>query len=146
MSSLTMLFEKDNALVSIPASEMLVKSAGFDVVNDQLCFIFSTNEGKRGYGKQAIPVDDLEECYEMLQSIAENGVRRDNYVPTTPEVIQQSMVLSSEDGSVRFKTQSEKGKKPTYFMSETDFQGFVQKLGEILPAIQNKADQIKSNG
>tara|TARA_B100000579_G_scaffold437987_1_gene470567 strand:+ start:12198 stop:12623 length:426 start_codon:yes stop_codon:yes gene_type:complete len=141
-----MLFEKDNALVSIPASEMLVKSAGFDVVNDKLCFIFSTNEGKRGYGKQAIPVEDLVECYETLKNIADNGVRRDDYVPTTPEVIQQSLIMNSEDGSIRFKTQSEKGKKPTYFMSETDFQGFVSKLGEILPAIQNKASSIKSNG
>ena len=145
MSNLTMLFEQNNPLVSIPASEMLVKSAGFDVVNGTLCFIFSTAEGKRGYGKQAIPVRDLEECYQTLKALAEQGVKPDNYVPTTPEVIQQSLILSSEDGSVRFKTQPDKGKKPTYFHSENDFKGFVAKLGELLPAIQNKANSLTGN-
>ena len=146
MSNLTMLFEQNNPLVSIPASEMLVKSAGFDVVNGKLCFIFSTAEGKRGYGKQAIPVSDLEECYQTLKTLAEQGVKPDNYIPSTPEVIQQSLILSSEDGSVRFKTQPDKGKKPTYFHSESDFQGFVSKLGELLPIIQNKANSMNGGG
>jgi len=138
-----MLFGENNPVVTVPASEMLMKSAGFDVVNGQLSFIFATSEGKRGYGKQAIPVDSLEESYLVLEELAELGVKSDDYVPTTSEVIQQSIILSSEDGSVRFKTQSEKGKKPTYFMSETDFRGFVSKFGELLPAILKKAEQIK---
>ena len=138
-----MLFGENAKEVSIPASEMLMKSAGFDVVNGQLSFIFATSEGKRGYGKQAIPVDSLEDSYLVLQELADNGIQADDYVPTTAEVIQQSIILSSEDGSVRFKTQSEKGKKPTFFMSETDFKGFVNKLGELLPAILEKAQQIK---
>ena len=144
MSNFTMLFESNNPIVSIPASEMLVKSGGFDIVNDQLCFVFATSEGKRGYGKQAIPVDDLEECYQILKSIADSGVKSDDYVPTTPEVIAQSIILSSEDGSVRFKTQSEKGKKPTHFNSEDDFKGFVRKLEELVPMIVEKAQSIKS--
>ena len=106
-------------------------------------FIFATSEGKRGYGKQAIPVDSLEESYLVLEELSELGIKSDDYVPTTSEVIQQSIILSSEDGSVRFKTQSEKGKKPTYFMSEADFRGFVNKFGELLPAIIQKAQQIK---
>lgn len=138
-----MLFGENAEETSIPASEMLVKSAGFDVVNEELCFVFATSEGKRGYGKQAIPVDSLEDSYLVLQELADTGIQSDDYVPTTAEVIQQSIVLSSEDGSVRFKTQSEKGKKPTFFMSETDFKGFVNKLGELLPAILEKAQQIK---
>ena len=144
MSNLTMLFEKNSEIVSIPASEMLVKSAGFDVVGDKLCFIFATSEGKRGYGKQAIPIDELEECYLTLSEIADNGVKRDDYTPSTSEIIQQSLILSSEDGSVRFKTQGDKGKKPTHFMSETDFQGFVAKLGELLPTILERVESIKS--
>jgi len=143
MSNFTMLFESNNPIVSIPASEMLVKSGGFDIINDQLCFVFATSEGKRGYGKQAIPVDDLQECYEVLKGLAENGVQSDEYVPTTSEVIEQSIILSSEDGSVRFKTQSEKGKKPTHFHSESDFKGFVSKLGELVPMILQKAESIK---
>jgi len=145
MSNFTMLFESNNPIVSIPASEMLVKSGGFDIVNDQLCFVFATSEGKRGYGKQAIPVDDLQECYQILKSIADNGVNSDDYIPTTPEVIAQSIILSSEDGSVRFKTQSEKGKKPTHFHSEDDFKGFVRKLEELVPMIIQKAESIKGN-
>ena len=139
-----MLFGQNSEEVSIPASEMLVKSAGFDIVNNEMCFIFATSEGKRGYGKQAIPVSKLTESVSILQSASENGVTRDDYVPTTSEIIQNSLILSSEDGSVRFKTQGDKGKKPTYFMSETDFKGFVQKLGELLPAILEKAESIKS--
>jgi hypothetical protein len=138
-----MLFGQNSEEVAIPASEMLVKSAGFDVVKDELCFIFATSEGKRGYGRQAIPIGQLESSYAVLENIAENGVVRDDYKPTTSEIIQQSIILSSEDGSVRFKTQGDKGKKPTYFMSETDFRGFVQKFGEILPAILEKANSIK---
>jgi hypothetical protein len=143
MSNFTMLFNKDSEIVSIPASEMLVKSAGFDIVNDKLCFVFATSEGKRGYGKQAIPLEDLEECYLTLSEIADSGVQSDNYQPTTAEIIQQSIIKSSEDGTVRFKTQGDKGKKPTHFMSESDFQGFVQKLGELLPMVLEKANQIK---
>ena len=138
-----MLFGENAEETSIPASEMLVKSAGFDVVNEELCFIFATSEGKRGYGKQAIPVDSLEDSYLVLQELADVGIQSDDYVPTTAEVIQQSIILSSEDGSVRFKTQPDKGKKPTHFHSESDFRGFVDKLGELLPAIVQKANQIK---
>ncbi len=140
-----MLFGENNPVVAIPASEMLVKSAGFDVVNGELSFIFATSEGKRGYGKQAIPVDSLEESYLVLQELSDEGVNSDDYIPTTSEVIMQSAILSSEDGSVRFKTQSEKGKKPTYFMSQSDFNGFVNKLGELLPTILEKANQIKGS-
>ena len=88
-------------------------------------------------------MDDLQECYEVLKGLAENGVQSDDYVPTTSEVIEQSIILSSEDGSVRFKTQSEKGKKPTHFHSESDFKDFVSKLGELVPMILQKAESIK---
>ena len=145
MSGITMLFESNNPIVSIPASEILVKTAGFDIIDDKLCFVFATSEGKRGYGKQAIPVEDLEESYKALSEAAENGVRSDDYSPSTPEIIQQSLVMNSEDGSVRFKTQGEKGKKPTHFMSEKDFIGFVNKLGELLPAITNRVNEIRGS-
>ena len=107
MSNLTMLFEKNSEIVSIPASEMLVKSAGFDIVGDKLCFIFSTSEGKRGYGKQAIPVDQLEECYLTLSEIADNGVMR-MIMFQQPLKSYQTLLFFFEDGSVRFKTQGDK--------------------------------------
>ena len=140
-----MLFSQNDEQVAVPASEILVKSAGFDVIDETLCFVFATSEGKRGYGRQAIPVDDLQSSHAILKSASENGVRADDYAPTTSEIIQQSLVMSSEDGSVRFKTQGEKGKKPTYFMSERDFKDFVNKFGELLPTILERAEQIKDS-
>ena len=137
----TMLFEQNSEQISKPASQVLMETAGFDYVDGQLCFVFGTSEGKRGYGKQAIPIDMIEECYSVLRDAADDGVQSEDYVPTTPEVIQNSLILST-DGSVRFKTQSQKGKKPTYFLSERDFGRFVSKLGELLPAIQEKANSI----
>ena len=46
----TMLFEQNSEQISKPASQVLMESAGFDYVDCQLCFIFATSEGKRGYG------------------------------------------------------------------------------------------------
>ena len=138
MSNLTMLFEQNNPLVSIPASEMLVKSAGFDVVNGKLCFIFSTAEGKRGYGKQAIPVSDLEECYQTLKTLADQGVKPDNYIPSTPEVIQQSLIKSSEDGSVRFKTQPDKVRNLLTFILKVTFKALYLNLGSCYQSFKVK--------
>ena len=39
-----MLFGQNSEEVSIPASEMLVKSAGFDIVNNEMCFIFENKQ------------------------------------------------------------------------------------------------------
>ena len=66
-----MLFEQNSEQIAKPASKVLMESAGFDYVDGQLCFIFSTSEGKRGYGKQAIPVIDIDSCYEVLRNAAE---------------------------------------------------------------------------
>ena len=138
----TMLFDQNNEQIAKPASKVLMETAGFDTVDNQLCFIFGTSEGKRGYGKQAIPVSQLDACLEVLQEASDNGVQPEDYKPTTSEVINKSLILS-KDGSVRFKTQSEKGKKPTFFLSERDFVGFVAKLGELLPHIKQKAQSIQ---
>ena len=139
----TMLFAKNNEEIAKPASQVLMETAGFDTVDGELCFIFGTSEGKRGYGKQVIPVGELDECMEVLVEASEDGIPSEDYVPTTSEVIQKSLIHSN-DGSIRFKTQSEKGKKPTYFMSNRDFVGFVQKLGELLPQIKQKAASINA--
>ena len=139
----TMLFDQNNEQIAKPASKVLMETAGFDYVEDELCFIFGTSEGKRGYGKQVIPVSEIDECMEVLLDAAEDGVQPEDYTPTTSEVIQKSLILS-KDGSIRFKTQSEKGKKPTYFLSSRDFRGFVDKLGELLPMIKQKAEAINA--
>ena len=143
MSNITMLFETNYPIVSNPASDMLVKNFSFDIINVYKCFIFASSAVNRGHGKQATLVDDLQEFYQVLKELSETRDQSDNYIPTTPEIIQQSNILSSEDESVRFKTQPDKGKKPTQFHSEDDFRGIVGKLGELLPTIVEKANQIK---
>ena len=140
---MNLLFGNNNPQFVKPASQVLKESAGFDTVNGQLCFIFSSHEGKRGYGKQAIPVQDLDSCLSVLQSAVEDGVKTEDYEYTTPEIIQRSLI-KGDDGSIRFKTQGDKGKKPTLCISEQDFSDFVNTFEEILPLIKEKAEQLKS--
>ena len=138
-----MLFGNNSAVITKPSSQVLKETAGFDMVNGQLCFIFSSHEGKRGYGKQAIPVDDLDDCLAVLKQAVDEGVKPEDYDYTTSEIIQRSLI-QGDDGSIRFKTQGDKGKKPTLCTSEKDFADFVNAFTEILPMIKEKAQSIQS--
>jgi len=137
-----MLFGNNSQVIAKPSSQVLKETAGFDMVNGKLCFIFSTHEGKRGYGKQAIPVEDLDACVQVLQEAVENGVYTEDHEYSTSEIIQRSLIMG-EDGSIRFKTQGDKGKKPTLCTGEKDFANFVNTLGELLPMIKEKANSIQ---
>ena len=139
-----MLFGNNSAVVTKPSSQVLKETAGFDMVNGKLCFIFSSHEGKRGYGKQAIPIEDLDACLLVLKSAVENGVNTEDHQYTTSEIIQRSLI-QGEDGSIRFKTQGDKGKKPTLCTSAKDFANFVNTFSEILPMIKDKAQSIQSD-
>ena len=140
---MNLLFGNNNPQFVKPASQVLKESAGFDEINGQLCFIFSSHEGKRGYGKQAIPVDDLDDCLSVLQLAVEEGVKPEDYEYTTPEIIQRSLI-KGEDGSIRFKTQGDKGKKPTLCVSQEDFADFVNTFEQIMPFIKEKAKELQS--
>ena len=140
---MNLLFGNNNPQFVKPASQVLKESAGFDEINGQLCFIFSSHEGKRGYGKQAIPVDDLDDCLSVLQLAVEEGVKPEDYEYTTPEIIQRSLI-KGEDGSIRFKTQGDKGKKPTLCVSQEDFADFVNAFEQIMPFIKEKAKELQS--
>ena len=137
-----MLFGNNSAVITKPSSQVLKETAGFDMVNGQLCFIFSSHEGKRGYGKQAIPVDDLDDCLAVLKQAVDEGVKPEDYDYTTSEIIQRSLI-QGDDGSIRFKTQGDKGKKPTLCVSKEDFADFVSTFEEILPMIKEKAETLK---
>lgn len=139
---MNLLFGNKNAQFVKPSSQVLKETAGFDMVGGKLCFIFSSHEGKRGYGKQAIPVDELDSCLAVLKSAVENGVNKEDHEYTTSEIIQRSLI-QGEDGSIRFKTQGDKGKKPTLCVSHEDFTNFVNTLSEILPMIKEKAETLK---
>ena len=137
-----MLFGNNSAVITKPSSQVLKETAGFDMVNGKLCFIFSSHEGKRGYGKQAIPVEDLDDCLAVLKTAVESGVNTEDHEYTTSEIIQRSLI-QGEDGSIRFKTQGDKGKKPTLCVSQEDFADFVKTFEEILPLIKEKAENLK---
>ena len=139
---MNLLFGNNNAKFVKPSSQVLKETAGFDMVNGKLCFIFSSHEGKRGYGKQAIPVEDLDACLQVLQGAVENGVNTEDHEYTTSEIIQRSLI-QGEDGSIRFKTQGDKGKKPTLCVSKEDFADFVNTFTQLLPMIKEKAETIK---
>lgn len=139
---MNLLFGNNNAQFVKPSSQVLKETAGFDMVNGKLCFIFSSHEGKRGYGKQAIPVEDLDACLQVLQGAVENGVNKEDHEYTTSEIIQRSLI-QGEDGSIRFKTQGDKGKKPTLCVSKEDFADFVNTFTQLLPMIKEKAETIK---
>ena len=140
---MNLLFGNENSEFVKPSSQVLKETAGFDMVNGKLCFVFSSHEGKRGYGKQAIPVEDLDDCLAVLKQAVEEGVKPEDYNYTTSEIIQRSLI-QGEDGSIRFKTQGDKGKKPTLCTSEKDFADFVNALSEILPMIKQKVQSIQS--
>ena len=141
----TMLFENNDAAVAKPASKVFLETSGFDYVNDELCFIFSTSEGKRGYGKQVVPVSQLDLTLSVLQEARDTGVQHEDYIPETYEVVAKSLI-QSKDGSIRFKSQAQKGKKPTYCNSKRDFDDFVTKFESLLPMIQEKAAEILEEG
>jgi len=139
---MNLLFGNKNSEFVKPSSQVLKETAGFDMINGQLCFIFSSHEGKRGYGKQAIPVDELDDCLAVLKLAVEQGVNREDHEYTTSEIIQRSLI-QGDDGSIRFKTQGDKGKKPTLCVSKEDFANFVNTFSEILPMIKDKAETLK---
>ena len=139
---MNLLFGNENSEFVKPSSQVLKETAGFDMVNGKLCFVFSSHEGKRGYGKQAIPVDELDDCLYVLKQAVEQGVNKEDHKYTTSEIIQRSLI-KGDDGSIRFKTQGDKGKKPTLCASKEDFADFVKTLEEILPMIQKKIETLK---
>ena len=140
-----MLFENEKSLSIRPASEIFASTVGFEWVNDELYLVFSTTENRKGYGKQKIRVSELDSVLSVLTEASSNGIHKETETPTAAEVVKRSLI-ESENGEVRFKSESEKGKKPTVFKDFQDFQGFVGKLSEYQEAINKKAEQIKSAG
>ena len=138
-----MLFDNETQITVRPASEIFASSVGFEWIKGELYLIFSTVENRKGYGKQKVLVSELDDVIEVLKEASENGIHQESAVPTAAEVVQRSLI-ESDSGEVRFKTESEKGKKPTVFSNMEDFSGFVKKLSEYQSAIHSKADKIRA--
>ena len=136
-----MLFENEKTLSIRPASEIFASTVGFEWVNDELYLVFSTTENRKGYGKQKIRVSELDSVMSVLTEASSNGIHKETETPTAAEVVKRSLI-ESENGEVRFKSESEKGKKPTLFRDMADFQAFVEEFANLRDAIHAKAKSI----
>ena len=128
--------------VALSAGEVFKKTVGLTMKDDNLCVVFSTVQNKKGYGKQYIPVDQLQNVLSVLKDAVENGIHKDTETPTTAETVKRSLI--QDDNGIRFKTEHTKGKKPTLVRSEQDFSDFVSTLETYAPKIQQKVAQLKS--
>jgi len=138
---LMMIDEKEQSKVR-PASEIFKSTVGLTMHGGVLSVVFSTVENRKGYGKQYIPVADLEITLAVLQDARNNGIVNEAEQKSTPDIVRSSLI-ESEDGEVRFKTENSKGKKPTLCADMNDFIGFVDALEGYTPKIIAKAQAVQ---
>ena len=141
MSDTIMLFGSKQEQ-SRPANEIIKSSIGFEKVDGEWYIAFSTVENRKGYGKQRIPVVEFGEVVSVLQNAVTNGIHREDEVLSCSETVRKSLI-ESEDGSIRFKTEPTKGKKPTLFQNFDDFAGAVNMLASLQEMIEKKAKSLK---
>ena len=108
-----LLFGDNNKPVKT-ASQIIRETIGFEKVNDVWHIVFSTIQDRKGYGRQRVPVQEVW-CFllKFLQNAVNNGIHREDEELSCPEVVRKSLI-QSEDGSIRFKTESTKGKKANF--------------------------------
>ena len=128
--------------LELSAKEVFKKTVGLTMKDDQLCIVFSTIQNKKGYGRQYIPVSELEPVLSVLKDAVENGIHKETETPTTAETVKRSLI--QDDNGIRFKTEHTKGKKPTLVRSQNDFAEFVSVLEQYTPRILKKVQQLKS--
>ena len=137
---LMMIDEKDSRVRA--ASEIFKSSVGLTMHNDELCAVFTTSENRKGYGRQFVPVNELEATLAVLQDARDNGIANEAEQKTTSEIVKSSLI-ESEDGEIRFKTEDSKGKKPTLCGDFDDFVGFVNAFESYVPKIISKAQAVQ---
>jgi len=126
----------------LSASQVFKKTVGLTMKDEELSIVCSTIQNKKGYGKQYIPVDQLEPVLAVLKDAVDNGIHKDSETPTTAETVQRSLI--QDDNGIRFKTEATKGKKPTLIRSQSDFSEFVDVLTQYAPRILAKVEQLKN--
>tara|TARA_R100000152_G_C6778343_1_gene208927 strand:- start:82 stop:525 length:444 start_codon:yes stop_codon:yes gene_type:complete len=137
---LMMIDEKDSRVRA--ASEIFKSSVGLTMHNDELCAVFTTSENRKGYGRQFVPVNELEATLAVLQDARDKGIANEAEQKTTSEIVKSSLI-ESEDGEIRFKTEDSKGKKPTLCGDFDDFVGFVNAFESYVPKIISKAQAVQ---
>jgi len=125
------------------ASQIFKSTVGLTKKNGELVVVFSTTENRKGYGKQYIPVSELESVLAILQEAATKGIEEENEVLTTSQVVKRSLI-QNEDGEIRFKTEQTKGKKPTLIPNEEQFADFVNTISQYTPKILAKVQALKN--
>ena len=142
MSDKTIMLFGNKEQKTRPASEIIKGSIGFENVDNQWMVTFQTIENRKGYGRQRVPVADYPEFVAVLQDAATNGITREDEALSCVDVVRRS-IIEAEDGSIRFKTEPQKGKKPTLFTSLEDFSAAVETLASVSELIAKKAKSLK---
>ena len=136
-----LLFGNENK-TSKPASQIIKETIGFENLEGIWYVTFQTIQDRKGYGRQRIPVSEYNAVVAILQDAVSNGIHKEDEILSCTQVVQKSIV-QGEDGTVRFKTEPQKGKKPTLFSSLDDFRGGVDTLASVSELIQKKAKTLK---
>ena len=142
MSNDTIMLFGAAAQKTRPASEIIKSSIGFEKLDGMWYVTFSTIENRKGYGRQRIPVAEYREVISVLQTAAEEGIQKEDEELSCVDVVRQSLI-ECEKGTVRFKTEGSKGKKPTLFTGMDDFAQAVEMLAGLTNAIAEKAKTLK---
>ena len=137
------LINETAQIESRPAKDIFKSSVALCMHNDELCIQFSTIENRKGYGKQYVPVSELEQVMSVLLDAKDNGIQSETEQKTTAQIVKQSLV-ENDEGEIRFKSEDTKGKKPTLFTSKDDFDQFVSTMQAYVPKIMAKLEQLKN--
>ena len=137
------LINESAQIESRPAKDIFKSSVALCMHKDELCVQFSTIENRKGYGKQYVPVSELEQVMAVLLHAKDRGIQSETEQKTTAQIVRQSLV-ENEEGEIRFKSEDTKGKKPTLFTSKDDFDQFVSTMQEYVPKIMAKLEQLKN--
>ena len=125
------------------ASQIFKSTVGLTKKDGELVVVFSTTENRKGYGKQYIPVSELEPVLAVLQDAVKNGIEEEDEVLSTSQVVKRSLI-QNDDGEIRFKTEQTKGKKPTLIPNEQQFSELVDTIASYTPKIIAKVEALKN--
>ena len=137
------LINESAQIESRPAKDIFKSSVALCMHNDELCIQFSTIENRKGYGKQYVPISELEQVMYVLLEAKDKGIQSETEQKSKPQIVKESLV-ENDEGEIRFKSEDTKGKKPTLFTSKDDFDNFVSTMQSYVPKIMAKLDALRN--